>query len=370
MNRTTHTLRQRSLRITQKVQRGGVRLNNWPDLGTRMNEWKNTLATSALATDLGKLFEPKDEAQNHKPEHLELWFRVLERQDELFDIALSIMSKKIGIDGSGSNIIEKDSTVAETKRAELVQYLFDVEKMVSFVHDDGTNGVTKLSQISKNTLEPFLSLFLFPKRIHNMFIESLANIFVALKDDSHMLTHIQKPFLLTILAAQYRSYILSNIMTMTGMIQRDAYYLNCPSTQISNDFVANISDTFYASMLTEIALGLNTSYEDLFSNTTGCKYYIDEWKWPKLAAHIFLAYKKGSLKDILKRFNTKCTSQPSRRPRLEKKYYPDKYEDIMVRDVNFGALLSNMSYLKLEFILQLCYKIEQASLQETAAPTV
>ena len=368
MERNTYKLRHRprSLRVTQKRQRGGVRLDKWPDVGERTDEWKSALAQSVVAKDLETLFMPKDE---NKPEHLELWFRVLERQDDLFDVALEIMSKSVGVDDI-QKIIATGPDKIEAQREKLVAYLIDVEKMVNFNHDTGKTGITKLNQISDNKSEPLLSLFLFPNRVHNMFIESLANIFVALKNDSQMLTHIKNPFLATVVAAQYKSYVLSNSMTTTGMIQRDGYYLDYPCTKLKNDFVANISDTFYVSMLTEIALGLDKSYNDLFSNTEGCKYYIDDWDWPKIAAHIFLAYKAGGLTDILKRFNTECSPQPTKRPQLQTKYYPHEYTDIVVRGVQFGTLLSNMSYMKLEFILQLSYKIGQASLLETAVPAI
>jgi len=373
MERNTYTRRQRprSLRVTQKRQRGGVRLDNWPDVGDRSDEWKSALATSVVAKDLETLFMPKDETNDTKPEHLELWFRVLERQDDLFDIALEIMTKKV-VDGSGSEFLQKiiatDPATIEEQRAKLVAYLTDVEKMVNFNHDTGKTGTTKLHQIIDNKSEPLLSLFLFPNRVHNMFIESLANIFVALKNDSQMLTHIKNPFLATVVAAQYKSYVLSNSMTTTGMIQRDGYYLDYPCTKLKNDFVANISDTFYITMLTEIDLDLQ--YDELFSNKEGCTYYIDDWGWPKIAAHIFLAYKAGGLTDILKRFNTECSPQPAKRPQLQTKYYPHEYMDIVVRGVQFGTLLSNMSYMKLEFILQLCYKIGQANLLEIAVPTI
>ena len=345
-----------SQRMTLK-QKGGASLVNWPTVGEeRKAAWKEALDK----TPFRDILEPKTEK---KAEHLELWFRAMENQDELFDIAQQLMLKAAKLEdptdaGLQQKIVDTDPAVLENRRTELVQFLADVESMVNFNKKAGKSNVTKLTQISRNKTEPLLTLFLFPKRLHNMFLESLASIFVTLKSDQRILSQMKNPTLTNVAAAQYRSYVLSNIMTHTGMIQRDGYYLDYPCTQTKNDFVANISDKFYTNLLVEINKNIDLPFEKLFTNEGECTHFIETWSWEVIAAHVFLAYKLDKLPQVLSVFNTECKTSK------EKK---DEYSDMTVRGVRFGNILSNMSYSKLEFILHLCQKITQAtsSLQET-----
>jgi len=342
MERTTHKNKLRTRRT--RKQRGGVKLDTWPLLEDR--EWK-----AALGEKWAKLLDAKTTVN---PEYLELWFRVLEDQDELFDMALQLMKKRVGLDGI-QTILQADPEAIEARRDELMPFLTDVERMVNFNKDTGKAGVTKLIQIQTNKSEPLLSLFLFPKRLHNMFLESLANIFVALKADPSILSQITNPVLTSVAAAQYRSYVLSNIMTNTGTIQRDGYYLNYPTTKINTDLVANKTDVFYNGLLTEILAQKDAPFDALFTSSE-CAHFIANWPWEKIAAHVFLAYKMDRMDDILTLFGKECSLQTG----LDKKYYPEDYMDVTVRGVRFGTLFSNISYLHLEFILQLCQKIRTA----------
>ena len=348
MERTTHKNRHPGRRVTRKNQnqRGGVKLDTWPLLESR-EEWK-----AALGEKWAKLLDAKSTVN---PEYLDLWFRVLEDQDELFDIALQLMMKRAGLEGTEA-ILSADPEALEARRSELVAFLTDVEQMVNFNKDTGKNGVTKLIQIQTNKSEPLLSLFLFPKRLHNMFLESLANIFVALKADQSILSQITNPVLTNVAAAQYRSYVLSNIMTNTGTIQRDGYYLNYPTTKINDDLVANKTDVFYNGFLTEIMAQKDAPFDALFTSGGECTHFIADWPWEKIAAHVFLAYKMDRMDDILTLFGTDCSLQTG----LDTKYYPEDYKEVTVRGVRFGTLFSNISYLHLEFILQLCQKIRTA----------
>jgi hypothetical protein len=144
-------------------------------------------------------------------------------------------------------------------------------------------------------------------------------------------------------------------MTNTGTIQRDGYYLNYPTTKINTDLVANKTDVFYNGFLTEILAQKDAPFDALFTSSE-CAHFIADWPWEKIAAHVFLAYKMDRMDDILTLFGKDCSLQTG----LDKKYYPDEYMDVTVRGVRFGTLFSNISYLHLEFILQLCQKIRTA----------
>jgi len=358
MERTTHKKKVGPRRLTRKqTQNGGASLVSWPAVpSTIVEDWKEAIQKEGLDPILPGLFAPKTSV---KPDHLELWFRILEHQDELFDAALQIMLKKAGIDTAGAleqQILGLDQESLEQNRDSLLAPLLDVQKMVKFNKNTSSNA-TKLSQIITNKKsEPLLSLFLFPKRLHNMFLESLAGVLVSLHGDSQMLEQLTNPTLVDVAAAQYRAYVLSNIMMSTGTVQRDGYFLDFPVTGIKQGFVSNTVDTFYSDMLTEILAKKDAPLEALFRNEDPeCPRYIDDWRWGKLTAHIFLAYKLGSLDTILSLFTTECTTQTIR---LETRYYPEGYDDVTIRGVRFGTLLSNMSPQKLQYILHLSHKIK------------
>lgn len=360
MERMTHKKKTGAKRLTRKRnqtnQNGGASLVTWPAVPSAMvEEWKTALEKEGLTQTLPDLFEQKT---NVKAEHMELWFRILENQDELFDAALQILLKKAGVDTTGNleqQILALDTDTLEKIRDSLLAPLLDVRKMVKF-NANTDSKATKLSQIIKNKSESLISLFLFPKRLHNMFLESLAGILVSLGTDSQMLEQLTNPTLVDVAAAQYRAYVLSNIMMSTGTVQRDGYFLDYPVTDIKQGFVSNTVDTFYSDMLGEILRNKDTPFEELFRNEGDCSRYIDDWSWGILTAHIFLAYKFGSLDKILTLFDTECTTAKPRG--TETRYYPEGYDDVTIRGVRFGTLLSNMSYTKLQYILHLSHKIK------------
>jgi hypothetical protein len=367
--RTTRRNRHVGRRHTKK-QRGGAPFYTIPQ--SRMEDWRAAIGDKDLTESLQTLFENREALAGREEEVMNHYVNILERQDDLFAAALDIIRKKLAITTTDDIITRADAIDVVRRREEFMPYLDDVENLINFVVDETIDrdlGATKLQQI-RSTDEPLSTLLLFPARLQNVFIQSLARICVELLKDGSILAKLTSPGAQTILAEQYKAYTHSTAYQLSARDLRDGFFLN----QGVSDFKGEVNK-FWSDFISEL-VKLPADKDSLFRQAAGCPRSLKAVSWGYIAAHVYGLAKLGSLDELLSMFSEKCATDAPLSD-AERTHIPNtKYDAIVVREgPTFGALMSNLDDTTLQFILQLSYTIKkiraeaQTSSQETAGST-
>lgn len=360
--RTTRRIRRQGRNYTRK-QRGGAQFYTIP--AARMEDWRSVISDRKLLDSLSTLFENRETMAGREEDIMNHYINILERQDDLFGAAMDIIRKKLDV-ASTDDIIARAKEI-DGRRAEFMSYIDDVENLINFSIDGEINhelGATKLQQIRSET-ESLSTLLLFPARLQNVFIQSLARICVGLLKDADILAKLTSPNAQAILAEQYKAYTHSTAYQMTARDLRDGFFLN----QGVADFKENV-DQFWKDFVVELVKIRDGG--EIFKLDGDCPQGLHTTTWGYIAANIFGLSKIGKLDGILQIFNDVCLTTPSLptedagRPHIPN----SKYDTIKIRGgPTFAALMSNMDDTTLQFILQLTYTIQKLQAEElTSSP--
>ncbi|NDE15514.1 hypothetical protein EBZ80_11345 [bacterium] len=312
---------------------------------------------------------------------MEEYLATLERQDELFELALDIIKQGLGSLAINSAAIVRNAVAIDTRRSELLEYLKDAESLVAFrgsplpsttlpqrsAAATASQENTKFGMIYGDRSETLSTLLLFPARVRNVFLEALANIIVSLADDTIALLDV--PAAKQIFKDQLESYAQAYAYTMTARPLRDGFYIK----QTQEEY-ATLMRTFWADFITEVFAVRNTApLTALFKPGIGggCAHLITvdgaragtAPTFGYLAAHIWRAHKLGATTEVLLGlFDTPCTPETDRahaaRPNAE-------FDGTVVRGVTLGNLFTHMEPKVLEFLLHLWYLIGKAAINRT-----
>ena len=363
-------------RSTRK-QRGGAAWApaNTAELGDRFALWEPYLKTEfpTLLTD--RSVEPKDDAE--KKARMDDFVRVMMKQDDLLQNALSILYQQKGLEsGKLESLIANYETIQGVDAN--LDPILDVEKFLAFtfVKQEGT----KWDSLRK---EPLAELMFYPWRASNVMIRTLADILKSLKDDSSLLENEKftgNAALQALQAAHFDATLRSNTYYLTDKGLRDGFYL----TESNKDITAMFDTTkekggkFFTKLVSEIVAIqkqaseggsedtinfslLNTDCKELFYNSpTMVSVYA------KVTANLFHLYKKTDVWNtevLLNQFyNTEC-----KRESLERlkegflTYVPDEvYWDaqILSTQTTFRMLMNQIDPLLLNYVLHLSWALE------------
>ena len=306
------------------------------------------------------------------------YYEILKRQDELFDTALSLIAKQLELPAAyTTDDIINNIEIIDGRRGEMMFFIDDAERLINLNLDtdiDATEGSTKLQEIRGSTVEPLSTLLLYPKRLNNIFIQSLANIIITFKHDPTFLEQCSKSdALLRVGAVQLESTVRGNAYLQTAHDLRDGFFLNHGIKTFNNEFSSGGGDFWY-NFLKHILDERAITAENLFVFQRGktCEKDLHApTSWAQIAAHIYLAHSLGlDTRGILALFNTPCVATS---PPAERTYIPNaEYDAIDVDGVTHLALLSHMDDPTLQFILQLTHTVsanEETVKKEIVAPT-
>lgn len=280
-------------------------------------------------------------------------------------------------------ILVKYSEEIKATSGELMNYIDDVEKLII---KSTEGGDTKLGSI-RSQQEDIFELLLFPDRLQNLLIKSVANLCIMLvKDENYAL--VKKPELSSILLKQYSSYAESLARSQTAIGIRDGYYLSqdikkLEATNLINlsmgDHVKDSSNESLSAFWKDFISTLNKATDDttLFSiKTAACERYINKMSWGEIAANIFLQYKRGDFKEeepyyapILTLFSGKCNQKPEA---LTQEYPNESIWKLPIYNtITLENAFDHVAPITLEFMLHLAYEITRAAKRaptEAAAP--
>lgn len=372
-----------SVRKTRK-QRGGANFRT-PELGEHRESWtiKINELSPALKTKLLPLVDAGDTSDEAR---LEAYISAIEHQDELFDIATNLIreyvSETIRIElNSDADIINNAESINENKGI-LKSYIEDVEKMVSFVLTEAEKakysaveaegpGKSKLELIIDKQ-EPVSNLLIFPDRLKNIFIQSLANLFILLKNNQDNLSNIIKNnATINIAVDQYISNIYANAYLLTSHELRDGFYLN----QGVNEFKSII----------EGVDGENASFYSEFFNKIKSKHKLKlhrESSWDELAFAVFSWYlnteftegeeydRKSILKYVIDISSSEAVTEEEIFNGLLEAFPEKKYHNMNIdsNGTTLIKLLHIMEPVMLEFVLHLAYTLWKSHFEQQATP--
>ena len=363
--RSTHSRRTRSPR---QRQIGGAPLYFIP--AVRRADWQEALQTANLADVFPNIWDdarggPTVEASSK----MEEFFATLERQDELFEMALNIIRNKLGPLAQNSDTIVRNAVAIDSRRAELLEYLKDAEALVVFKGSPARRAAspqnTKFGTIYNTRTETLPTLLLFPARVRNVFLEALANIIVYLDDAT--LGLLAEDAAQLIMKDQLESYAQAYAYSMTARQLRDGFYV----AQTTAEYATSMT-TFWRDLIAEmVSIKDVTALTDLFRPNGACQHLITVSTFGYLAAHLWKAHRLGAdINSILALFNTPCSPSTDAgrlmRPEAE-------FDSVIVRDVQLGNLFTHMEPQVLEFILHLWYLIQKSArtkAQTTVPPTI
>lgn len=311
---------------------------------------------------------------------VDTYFAGIEHQDEVFDIVAEILTETYGTDD-----IIKDAEEINVNKAEAMKYIDDVRQFILFkypksvptpalsgestnsesTNSDSTNSAstktdsTKLELI-KGSTETLSELLIFPKRLTNVFVQSLANIFILLKNNRDILTQIKTPALKNIAVSEYTANLYSNVWHLTAHEFRDGFFLD----QGEDDFKQTMG-SFWISLFDTLAEleGMPIENVDLIADTNwaGISTYVFKW---------YLENKFDDVKDhkesLLMFFKSIAIPDPERKIDDDKDTIgmrdvlpPANCDDVKMFGTTIKELMTLMDNTTLEFILHLAYTIRK-----------
>ena len=350
-------------------QRGGAAWYIIPE--PRKSDWNTYLdAHTDLKAKFGFITGDTRTVEQH--------LQILECQDELFAIARGIIVSKLGLTESyTSQDVVNNVTDINAKRAEMMEYINDVETLVNFkITTDPTNK-TKLDQIRGDADETLSTLLIFPDRLKNVFIQSLASILIVLKQDETVLKQSNNNTI-DITNSQYMSHVYGSAYVQTAFKPRDGFFLAESAQGFAKELEAPDGRApFFKELITEINT-LNEAVatdltnkddktdEEIFMNRIfrvrgdGCLRNLEEASWATITAHVFQAYKHGLHDNILTFFAEECSRSETLATDKARNFIPAGTSDEEeVRGTTYKRIRSWMGDETLQFLLHLCYTIKQ-----------
>jgi hypothetical protein len=289
---------------------------------------------------------------------LESWFTIIEHQDELFDLVLEIIK---------DNVKFTETDIYDSQRIDVInnslmtswRYVESIMTLISLARSAGdTPAPTKIEYLYTKDL---ITLLQFPKRLNNIFVQSLANVFILLKHDKELLGKIKENEVIRGVALdEYRANIYANTYALTSHDPIDGYYLDQPLEEVRG---IQANDAFWSGLFDSIATPPPEKL-DLIKETT---------EWKTVAAAVFNWYisvsdmkdYRGSLFNYFNKNTIKHGEPIDLRPDSPEK----KYDTVEVYGVPFVEILKAMDIPTLEFILHLAYTISKNEASTIAAIT-
>lgn len=382
MLRTTRRNRESASRKTLKrqvyAQTGGARwftLDNDKD-NTRLKHWADEIAeavtSNILPESLNQLTKPDATPQ----QQLDAFIDAHRYQDTLLQLSISIAKKQASIpeDLNIKTASENITKLTDSLDASAKKYAFDVITFLNLEYPkDSTDKLSyiftaKKIRISDILLEPFM--------LKNMFINGIANIFIALKENDSDIQFLreqkEKPDfkgIIALYAAYWKKYIEKQSVEYTGSFLTGSFYL----TQRKDEFSEGIlhhTNPDYAPFFQQFA---ELVVKDINAiKATECKNYFyisseNHRLWANLVTDIFKIYlgkPKIGIVDIIALFDitkytdtTECTNPNGVSTNFMP---PDTAKSTILNTVVTPSMLLNqIDPPLLSFILHLTHVIDE-----------
>jgi hypothetical protein len=300
-----------------------------------------------------------------EPLTLEKYILAVERQDTLFEYALKAVYDACGIANSQDEtaIIEalKTETTVTTAKDAVKTYFTDVANLVYFdpiKQGSSTPSPTKLQEIFKN---PPVELLVNPEQAKNRFIQDLAAVCVLQKQDLSILEECRTDENIKLTRAlRYEAANEANSYGMTSNRSRDGFYLLHEITAFRTALGYGRNDTksgFWYKFLSRcIGNNVSTIMDDKFAYFAA--YIYSKYASPDYAPGTLKSLVLTGLKNDLP--EPRAASRVGSMGKQNVAHIPPTVDldAPVVPTVTMGDLLDRLLINDIQFILQLCYAIE------------
>ena len=377
MLRTTRRNRESASRKTLKrqvyAQKGGAawitELDNDTD-GTRLKNWKSAIAEAVtkgiLPESLNNLTNPGALPQ----QQLDAFIASHQYQDTLLELSISIAKKLAGLPETPLSLQDAARNITKITASfdEIVgKYALDVGFFLN-LHYDSSN-TDKISYLVTGA-DKVRDIIMEPNIFKNMFIHSLANIFIAAKNDSTDIQFLKKnnsvstqKQTISLFGRNWDKYTAKQSVEYTGKYLTGSFYL----TQAYDEFKrllhpASPTFTFFEAFAVNIINQTNSI------KVKECKNYYGNSPdiWVNLTSDLFNTYMASpriTIKEIIglfdiNKYDTKSCTKGSGDIRTD--FAPEESIDLFIlgTEVSIHALLLQLDPEILSFILHFMYILE------------
>jgi hypothetical protein len=358
--RTSRRSKSRNSRKTiKRGQQGGALIKIFDE------KWTTLLTGTPLAF----LLEPMDAKK---------YLEAVARQDEIFEYALKGIYAALGVTADAG----EPAIVAASKKPDAKEiirsYLNDVGNLIYFSPIRKrlpTDGDAELP-LEKNKLQLIMNaapveLLVNPEQVKNRFIQDLAAVCKAQKEEPSILADIADPDIHLTRALRYEAISEANSRSMTSNKSRDGFFL----LQAASSFRSLMG---YDSENTALSFWYKFLERCKDENTFTDQDNTDRYAF--LAAYVYKKFviSADNLKEtVLNGLNTDIVgpARESRNPRgqANTEHLPDNLDEEVITGLTLNTLLSKLLIGDIQFVVHLCYTLnaeEKASLPENAAPEV
>lgn len=317
---------------------------------------ENSNLPPEIKLKIGRWFTSEWGNETNKAADLETYFTAIERQDEIFDIVVEKL-KELYKATTLEAIITGATQRNTVNLQEAILYIKDIEQFLLFKKDyTKSEGVSKLDTIYNPALNETLSeLLYFPKRLNNIFIQSLANVLILFKNDpdSKNLTDVGKR---AIAVANYKSNMYANVYLLTGHSFRDGFYLDQDMTVFNE-----IMETFWDKLFTSISTEKDATDFIDDSDPDSYAYIADAvFRWFTTYTRVegkdhkpdLIKYMMGKFA-VLNQEEIDDAAKTAQRVSLP----PESYDTVEIYGTQIGDILKKMDNTTLEFIIHLAYTL-------------
>jgi hypothetical protein len=300
-----------------------------------------------------------------EPLTLEKYILAVERQDTLFGYALKAVYDACGIVNPQDELaiieaLKTAATVTAAKEA-IKTYFTDVANLVYFdpiKQGSSTPSPTKLQEIFKN---PPVELLVNPEQAKNRFIQDLAAVCVLQKQDLSILDDCRADENIKLTRAlRYEAANEANSYGMTSNRSRDGFYLLHEITAFRTALGYGRNDTksgFWYKFLSRcIGNNVSTIMDDKFAYFAA--YIYSKYASPDYASGTLKSLVLTGLKNDLP--EPRAASRVGSMGKQNVAHIPPTVDldAPVVPTVTMGDLLDRLLINDIQFILQLCYAIE------------
>jgi hypothetical protein len=241
---------------------------------------------------------------------------IVQRQDELFMLAMRLIYTKIGAtEGDESSIFAAAKTMTLDTQKECLDYIKDIISIVHLEQDLTSSQLKdtkfdKLLKVNSNGMlnEPFLHLLINPQRVQNQFVSNMAMILYLLKKNDVLDSIKDDIDQLSLLAVRYDSVTKANALANTSIDLRDGPNIVINTSDVTTMFGTNISDKSKMFMLNFLLRCVGKYYdkdsiktytiEDLNVSSLPRTMPLAD-RYALLSAIIYYSYNNGSRTSIL-----------------------------------------------------------------------
>lgn len=244
-----HESRRLTLRAPRVQVGGGVKDGfTWYHIADseRANDWNIALGMGGpVLTTFRNVFTVADWGTLSSSQKLDLYIQLIERQDEMFRMALNIIYAKLGINPQSDTLLDDViatlGTIESLGEDRLKAYIMDVFSLITGVRPGSQEMATVLKleeldiygeKLARLIKDPLPQILLWPERVSNVFVEYIARGLIELKTSHTELDDVlaerdpavkktkQEAF-----ATAHNAHIQANAVLTTSLGLRDGFFL-------------------------------------------------------------------------------------------------------------------------------------------------